>query len=654
MIVISDIKKLGGFFSDIDLVFADFIVKQSSSPSSGEVFLAAALTSKAVREGHSCCDLEYYSGRCLKPESDSLTDDVVSITCPSLDEWLSILRSEPFMRIVSSAPGIRRTALVLDENNHLFLYRYYYYERELAGAVGRLKSIRLPECGFLPGTLGNISPYFRKSAANAEADYQQAAVWMALHSGFAVISGGPGTGKTTVVATLIAFELMRNRDIVIALSAPTGKAQARLKESLVAESQSLSCPDDIKSNIAGLKCATLHSLLGAINDSSKFRHNTSNPLQADLVVVDEASMVPLSLMAKLTAALKPGARLILLGDKDQLASVEAGAVLADICECGSSNHFDKTLVDSFRVQTGWSLDAVSDTLPLSGHITELVRNHRFRDDSGIGKISSKIRKLNSGAVNAEDVCADIIKMDDSEFRTVRPPRYSEIEARLSEIVMRKEITIERRKWSFSDIPELTRQGTREALETAFGIMSEFKILCGIRKGFFGCENINRIMRRILGMDDMIYVPGLPVMILRNDRMRNLYNGDTGIVWDLKDASGRVSRRVMFPNPDGGGLGGNDRFVPFLPSELPEHEDVFAMTIHKSQGSGFQKVLMLLPDRDCEVLTRELVYTGITRARESVELWADEDILRNSLARKTLRQSSLAFKIKQNISVEHVD
>ncbi len=635
---LDELKKLTGenAFAAIDLVFADFILRRTHSRSP-ELFAAAALASFAVRAGNSCCDLNLYAGRSFPeyPDPDP-QEEQPSVVLPPLDAWLKVLRESGFSKVMAFHPETEspETPLVMDNAHRLYLNRYFRYEKQLAGEIRR-RCTEPPEVTPLPpGRLAELSPYFKKTAEKAEIDYQQSAVFLAFHNRFSIITGGPGTGKTTVAAALLALELERNPELEIALCAPTGKAQARLRESVAQGIAGLSCSQGIKDKLALIPCGTIHSLLRPIPGTTQFRHNEKNPLRAGLIVVDEASMVSLSLMAKLMQAVRPDAKVVLLGDKDQLASVDAGAVLADICACGARNVMFPSAAKAFRAQTSWNFPAVSDALPLSGNIAELVRNHRSANAPTICAISAAIRDIASEG-ELRKVAATVVHSGAPDFKTVPLPRTAFEHALVREITApRIRFRGEERNYALSDLRALADCGGDDAMRRAFGMIERFKILCALRNGPHGTIAVNAAIRSRLRMTDA-FSCGLPLMITRNHPESGLYNGDIGMVW--RSSAGQL--RVYFPDPRE-----PERFRSFLPAELPEHEPVFAMTIHKSQGSGFQNVLVILPDHDTPILTRELLYTAITRAEERVVLWANPPQIATALERLTIRQSGLKDRL----------
>lgn len=466
--------------------------------------------------------------------------------------------------------GVSAPLVLFGEN--LYLQRYFSYEKRLAAQLvslaagetepencaARLDSIFGPE--------DNCDKQQRKAAE------------LALKKRLAIISGGPGTGKTSTVVRIITLLLQTYQKASrIALAAPTGKAAMRLRESVQDSLKNFDIPEDIRSAVPE-NAQTLHRLLGVKKHSPRFHHNGANPLPWDVVVVDEASMVDLALMSKLVDALRPEARLILLGDKDQLASVESGAVLAELIAHLSEN----TVI--------------------------LTKSYRF--DKGIKELAQ--------AVNRNDFEKAWELLHDKTYANLHC-LDQEVEDRLLRGYQRYN------KYVLNLKPE--------DYGTVFSEFNKFRILCGIRRGRKGVENINGLVERQVmrqAGDGGNWYVGKPVMITRNDYALGLFNGDVGIC--LKDYEDGCLK-VWFEDESG-------HLRPFLPYRLPEHTPAYAITIHKSQGSEFDDVVILLPDEDNPVLSRELIYTGITRARKNVWVHADKDVLRTAMSRKTLRFSGL--------------
>ncbi len=588
-------------FEEIDLAFADFLARRAGGELSPERYSAAALAVGAVREGHNCCRLELWAGRTLEEGEHRLT-------LPPLERYLAELRGW-------ARPEDELSPLVLDAENRLYLRRYFKCERSIARQVrARLTNVLAPP-ELTAGELAGLLPFFSQKAGRKATDFQQLALYTALSNSFAIISGGPGTGKTTVVAALLALEFKRNPALSAALAAPTGKAQARLAESLATGAKQLNIPEGLREKLAGLPGSTLHKLLGA-DGRGGFRHDADHPLPYDFVVLDEASMVPLLLMNRLLLALSPNCRLLLLGDRNQLSSVEAGAVLADLCDAAALNALRPEAAEAFFFQTGWNAACV-DAKPLSGAVAELSENHRFASAPHIGEFSLAMRDLapGGGAELARNICAAA----ESDFVT-RQISYSKLEEELTRALT-----------PLRPLAGLGERGTPEAVEEAFQVLNSFRILAAARRGRFGVAAINELARGILGRSAP-YAFGVPLMITRNDSRTGLFNGDVGFVH--ADPANPARSLVSFPGHS----------LPFSPAELPEHETVYAMTVHKSQGSGFGKVLIILPEEDSPLLTRELIYTAVTRAEREVELWSTEAVLGATLDRKTVRQSGLGSRL----------
>jgi exodeoxyribonuclease V alpha subunit len=567
----------------IDRHFAAFICRQAAAGEVNDLFrLVVSLASSAVGKGNSCLNLADIEGQ-------TIVVDKRVFLLPRLDSLVELLKNAS----VVGSPDGQLSPLVLDATGRLYLYRYWHYEQELARMLlqkAGISSANIDETILLDG-LARLFP----GSVEREDDGQKKAAVIALHRQFCVISGAPGTGKTSTVVRILALLLEQDegKRQRIAMAAPTGKAAARLKTSINDIKHSLDCSDEVKSAIPD-DVVTIHRLLGTLSGSARFRYSASNPLPFDTVIVDEASMVALPLMSMLVTALKPDARLILLGDRDQLASIEPGSVFGDICSAGADNPASS----------------------LNGSLVILEKNYRFQAGSGIAEISSAV---NGGLVRE---AVELLKSHASGIVWQELPAREELQHALAKVV------VEGYK------RYLDAASPSEALER----FDRFRILCALREGPYGVSGLNRTVENILAREGLIrptgtFYRGRPLMITVNNYAMRLFNGDTGILFPDPENGGML--RAFFLAPDGR--------VRSIPSErLPLHETAFAITIHKSQGSEFEQVLMLLPPVDGEILTRELLYTGITRAKESVEIWTNEDVFCAAVRKKTKRSSGINF------------
>ena len=587
-------------FADLDRQFARLLARLAGANSSPELEVAAKLASWNRREGNICVHLPSIAGTTWE-----------NIDLPPLETWTKRLREAP----VVGTPG-EFTPLVLDAKGRLYLHRYWDYETRLATAIRQ----RAASSGGLAVDESKAAELLRRLFPDqlpGETNWQKVAAFTALSRRFCVISGGPGTGKTRTVVMLLALllELAEERPLRIALAAPTGKAAARLQESLRKLKGALPCSDSLKSRLPE-ESFTLHRLLGSRPDSAFFKHHAENPLPFDVVIIDEASMVDLALMTKLVEAVPPDARLILLGDRDQLASVEAGSVLGDICDAAGANRFTPSFADAARRVTGQALPLISGRVPpLADCVVQLEHNYRFGSTNGLLALS---RTVNAGDASA---AMELLSSAASGAAIAsRPlPARSQLKASLRDGVIA----------GFSPVLDATDASA------ALAALGRFRILCALREGPFGVSGLNRVIEEILREAGKIpeqgpWYRGRPVMVTRNDYSLELFNGDVGVLWP-DPASGQP--RAWFANATTG-------VRAVLPVRLPEHETAFAMTVHKSQGSEFAEVLLLLPDRLSPVLSRELIYTGLTRASERVEVWFTEPVLRDALAQRATRTSGL--------------
>lgn len=610
----------------LDFALARFCLQLA--PGEQDVALLAALLSRQLQDGHVCLRLDR-----LKHELALTGDDAEGPAAwwggQPLDHWMRLLQGSA---LVSQSPATHKAPLVL-QHGRLYLYRMWQHEAAVAGAISRRLAHRHALDAGFTSALQQLFP-----AVAAGNDWQKIACAMAASGGFTLITGGPGTGKTTTVVRLLALlqqqALEQGRPpLHIRLAAPTGKAAARLGESIGAQIAALPVSDQVRACIPE-QVSTLHRLLGSLPDTRRFRHHAGNPLLLDVLVVDEASMIDLEMMDNLLQALPPAARLILLGDKDQLASVEAGSVMGELCLHAAAGRYAPSTLQQLEQLCGAAID-VQGLEPgdaqrdaLEQRTLMLRHSRRFAGDSGIGRLAA--------AVNAMDVAAalDLLRQQLPDLHWPRASR-----ATLQELVREGFAPFMKTLQGRPDSDGLDETLQRWAAQLLQDF-DRFRLLCALRQGDWGVEGLNRLAEQslsgILAMqEDSPWYAGRPVMVTRNDYGLGLMNGDIGIAVPVPDGQATVLR-VVFPRNDGSG---GVRFV--LPSRLTAVETVFAMTVHKSQGSEFDHCALVLPDALNPVLTKELLYTGITRARQRLTLLAPlESVLRDAIGQQVMRHSGL--------------
>lgn len=595
------------FLSELDYRFARFIGRIDGT-NDVLLLLAASMVSHYRGEGHICIDLTKLAGTVIEHDGGE------TLSNPPVDVWLKALEKSP----VVGKPGDRKP-LILD-GPRLYLFRYWDYETRLANTLKDLDNARIEifDKSRLKASFERIFPQ-TDAYKIKETDWQKVAAFSSVRNRLCIISGGPGTGKTFTVAKILAIlvEQSGNDLLNIALTAPTGKAAARLQEAIKETKATLTCSDTVRATIPE-EASTIHRLLRTIPYSPYFRFDEKNPLSCDVVVIDEASMVDLALFSKLTQALRPHSRLILLGDKDQLASVEAGSVLGDICDTGNVHRFSPSFIEACRSVTGEKIaenhsgtasDGIGDC------IVQLSKSYRFDETSGIFAVS---RAINAGE---GEKTLDLIKKETfNDIHWRKLPQPDELARHLEDWITER------------------YDGYLKAADPAeaFDLFSRSRILTALREGPYGVQNLNFIIERIMQKRGLIdrsgaWYPGRPIMITRNDYTLRLFNGDIGIAMKSHKNDGEM--RVFFPGTEGS-------VRNFPPLRLPDHETVYAMSVHKSQGSEFDDVLFITPDRDTQVMTRELIYTAITRAKEKIQVWGKEDVFLTAIQRRIQRSSGL--------------
>ncbi len=616
-----------GALRTIDGAFADVLRRRFGA--NALVALAGAFAMRAVALGH--------SGFALT-RVDALLDALdARATLPALDAWETALRASPLVdtgtdRDVDANPAdvaIEPTLLTF-EHGRVSLRRYARYEQALASAL-------IARCGAATADLSTsadvsntnetaIAATLQRLFALDQAapfDRQAFAAWRSLQRRLSLITGGPGTGKTTTVARLLALQLvaaeLRGESLRIALAAPTGRAAVRLAEAIgeqLAQDLAAGRIDDTLAARIPRSAQTLHRLLGPRPGRVGFRHHAAHPLPFDLIVVDEASMIDLPLMTKLVDAVSPQARLVLLGDPDQLPAVEAGDVLGGLCAAaGEALALDPRERESAVRAFGASLRDIADAepgdraAPLAGHRVHLLHGWR--------QAGARTLQALTEAVRSGDDDAAMARLGDGDpalqWRHGDPAALGE--------------------WLREDVlPHFAALRDADDPGAALQHARRMRILTALRRGPFGAEFWNTWCAAELGARETQF-HGRLIAIAENSPRHGLYNGDLGVLW--RDRDGGLT--AWFDS--------EGQLRAWRPGQLPMHATAFASTVHKAQGSEFEAIALLLPDADTRALSRELLYTALTRARQRIVLWASPTAVRRSLQRRSLRDSGLLSRLE---------
>lgn len=601
-----------GIIRPLDLAFAEFIVQHETR---GETVLCmlAALLSNRLADQSICLHLDKLGQPFAPiyhfPDAKSISDIVSQST------------------MVSGSGQRKETRPIVLEDNRLYLQKYWAYEVRLAKSLQTRSELRRDVSE--PALKALVDRLFDDDNSE-QVDWQKVAVCVATRCKLAVITGGPGTGKTTTVTRLLAvlhgIAKQNGERLKLQLVAPTGKAAARLSESIQQAKSKL--PEDLQEGLE-THCSTIHRLLGSLPNRTEFKHNSRHPLHLDLLIIDEASMVDLPLMCKLFDALPAHSAVVMLGDKDQLSSVEAGSVMSDICSAVPlvdqvpvySQDMSALLhrLCGLPIQPNHSLSSM-----LQDNLVTLQKSFRFSAASGIGNLAQ--------AINQGDFNGAVDLLTQGTFSDLSWHQQAEEQELIAKLVP-----------NYKTYLLNVKNGD---LDGAFRALQHQQVLCAQRHGARGVNEINRLVEKELARQGLIeidseYYIGRPVMLAQNDHRLKLYNGDIGIL--MPDPDNPKVRKVWFLTPE-------NRFVGVLPSRIPKHETQYAMTIHKSQGSEFDNVFMILPQHDAKAaligLSRELVYTGLTRARKTFHLHADKQVLGRALNQQSLRSSGLQTRLQR--------
>lgn len=599
------------------------------APAPDPVLTAAALASLAVGRGHAAFD----------PARPQLACDEAT-EWPSPDAWLQALGDSHWVSSPQPGEAAATGAPLVLERGLLYLRRYREYERRLAL---RLQRLAAQPAACPAAELATLAPLFAALFPDARSgvDLQARAAALALLQSLLLISGGPGTGKTTtitrVLLLLIAQAHNAGRPLPrIALAAPTGRAAERMAQSLREASRALRGINAIAAELIDAlpdEARTVHRLLGAIPDSPQFRHDGGHPLPFDVVVVDEASMVDLPLMCKLVEAVADGARLILLGDRDQLPSVEAGDVLAAIDDAaGADAALPACLARSLAPLLGEHVDtpyvATQVAPPLAGHRVRLQRGYRQSAALDLAPLAEAFREGDADralALLRGDALSGVHFHEDALDPLATA---AEVDAQGGDALLASWRTL-------ADAADPT---------AALALSATVRLLTALREGRQGACMLNaRIEEALAGARHPPYFHGRLLLVTENSYRHGLFNGDIGVCMSEGEpnAGGRDAGNTRIV----AWFSGSDGVRGFHPSALPAHEGAFAMTVHKAQGSEFDRVWLQLPRHDGRALSRELLYTALTRARREVHLCASEPVLRGALARHAARVSGLAWRLR---------
>ena len=641
-----------GLLRQLDSAFAAFISELDPGADAG-LAVAAAMLSHMESRGHSCLPLAALAGAdaalfAWPPDTLPAVQALWQTLPPTTAAWLRTLTHSAVVQRIGRDSGCGQP-LVLDGPERaprLYLRRYWHYEQTVAAAVGaRCAAVEAVDEQAARRWLDRLFADAEPRARSTAPDWQKLACALALRGRLTIITGGPGTGKTYTAARLLALLLATSTDpqrLRIALAAPTGKAAARLKQSIDGSLQALQASLGDALELAELTrrigaARTLHALLGARPDTRRLRHHAGHPLDADVVIVDEASMVHLEMMAALLDALPPTARLILLGDKDQLASVEAGAVLGDLCRDAQAGRYSAETARYLQATTGEPLpDACRapalDPPALAQHTVMLRESRRF--DGPIGALALAVNAATDPALPATLLHTDASgALFGAEGGTVSALVDLAVAGRPGAPASYRDYLL-RLAAGPADAGADAHAAWVVQILKAF---DRFRILCAVREGDWGVGGLNRAVERALAQAGLLtpqgsWYRGRPVMVTRNDAALGVFNGDIGIA--LPAAENMASLRVYFLD--------GERLRSVAASRLAQVETAFAMTVHKSQGSEFEHTALVLSAQSGSVLTRELLYTGITRARKALSLFAERPgLLEQAVTQATRRESGLA-------------
>jgi exodeoxyribonuclease V alpha subunit len=639
----------------IDYYLANQLIYAYKQADNAVLYHAFMALSESLRQGHTCLPLTVLANQCWASAPEK--GDVAAKTgfqFPTISLLEALFSNGEFKEEANNP--------VIYWQGCLYLRRYFYFEKKLASSIyHKINPIDkqpydlaiLQQCLQAVFPENDLTPTVTsaKLTISNQVDWQLISVANALNKNFSIITGGPGTGKTYTVTKLLAAIVLRAQKMeqnvpVIAMVAPTGKAAQRLSESIAktsAQFSGLIC-DSILAAIPS-QAQTIHRLLGVVPNQNYFKHHQENPLAIEVLLIDEASMVDLALMTRLFNALPDHCQVILLGDADQLPSVQSGAVLNELAPKPHSGYSYK---NSHYLQTllGQKLPALpaSSNEQNCDYLTLLTQSRRFDNQGGIGLLANAV--ISGEAAQSWH----LLKTKNSQLNLYASANLSIENDYFHDLI---------KQYYF---PLLTAKTVTEA----FTLFNKFRVLVATRKGRNGVEYLNELIKeqlkllwqkqtnQLLLIDKLYH--GQPIMICENNYQVGLFNGDIGFIW--RDQQGHL---MAFFEGDSKTQTTNittdknesKNYRTFMISQLPQYETVYAMTIHKTQGSEFNHVLMILPEQsDHQLLSRELLYTGITRAKQQLTVLAKAMVWQQAVKQKVVRYSNLAKRLNSLAQYNH--
>lgn len=632
--------------SKADYYFAKMIADKQlpyayPEPLQNLAILLAALCHYSYQQGNTCvyldkqCEQHCFGLAYRQMEQDYLQQIKQKIDYLPVEQWQQALTQH----IAFTHTPEQQTAPFVFQFNRLYFYRIWQEEKQVAqylkSAVQKSQNIMVDEA--------QIQQILQQLFDNneKETDWQKVAVAIAIKQPFCLITGGPGTGKTTTVFRVLAAlqwlqQVQQSPPLRIKLVAPTGKAATRLTESLQQTLEKASATLPQLANFVLPQTSTIHRLLAVRRLDDRCHFNEHNPLPVDVLVVDEASMVDLSMMNKLLSALPKEAKLILLGDKDQLASVEAGAILGELGQFlvqVEQQGYRPSLVQYIKQTTGEKVAESWQTHPVADLLCSLRKSHRFQQDSGIGHLANQVNQAND-----QQSFALFEQYNDIHFMPLQDDDRANIA-----FIVEKAVACYQQYLQLINSIDITEVSTQQ-LQQIFAYFKKYGFLTALRAGEYGVENLNHQIALRLRQKGLVHFRyarewylGKPIMVTENDSQVGLYNGDIGLALVNEKGQGKVWFEV-----------GKNEFKGILVSRIPSYEPAFVMTVHKSQGSEFEHTLFVMPTKFTPLLSKELVYTAATRAKQQLTVFATENIWKTAVKNKLTRQSGLGDWLK-NIS-----